>query len=87
MNTSRINKLKGEEKLISAICIHKTMKNFKPAVNNAGNVSNTPFQKELKVKLGAKVMLTYNVDTSDGLTNGSRGALIGLVEDDTGNIS
>ena len=32
-------------------------------------------------------MLTYNVDTSDGLTNGARGELIGIVKDTKGNIS
>ena len=63
------------------------MRNFKPKVNNAGNISNTPFQKELKLKIGAKVMLTYNVDTSDGLTNGARGELLGIIQDKEGNIS
>ena len=32
-------------------------------------------------------MLTYNVDTSDGLTNGARGELVGIVKDKKGNIS
>ena len=32
-------------------------------------------------------MLTYNVDTSDGLTNGARGALIGIEESKKGDIS
>ena len=32
-------------------------------------------------------MLTYNVDTSDGLTNGARGELIGIIKDAKGNIS
>ena len=70
-----------------ATCIHQTIKNFNPPVSNAGTISNTPFQKELKVKIGAKVMLTYNIDTSDGLTNGARGDLVGVIEDDKGNIS
>ena len=87
MNNKRINALKGEERTIMAITLHKTMKNFNPKVNNAGNISNTPFQKELRLKIGAKVMLTYNVDTSDGLTNGTRGELIGIIEGQEGNIS
>ena len=32
-------------------------------------------------------MLTYNIDTSDGVTNGARGELIGISEDEKGNIS
>ena len=32
-------------------------------------------------------MLTYNTDTSDGLTNGARGDLIGIIKDFKGNIS
>ena len=62
-------------------------KNYNPPEGKAGEVLKTPFQKELKLKIGAKVMMTYNVDTSDGLTNGARGELLGFVDDANGNIS
>ena len=73
MNNRRLKQLKGEEQVIMAICLHKSIKSFKPPMDKgSGTVQKTPFQMELRVKIGAKVMLTYNVDTSDGLTNGAR---------------
>ena len=87
MNNRRLKALNGQEKAIDAICIHRTMKNFNPPEGKAGEVLKTPFQKHLKVKIGARVMLTYNIDTSDGLTNGARGELLGIIEEANGNIS
>ena len=65
--------------MIPAICYHKSIQNFQPTEGKAGEVSKTPFQKKLRV---VKVMLTYNIDTSNGLTNGARGDLIGVQIDD-----
>ena len=61
MNKRRLKALHGNERTIIAICIHKTIKNFNPPEGKGGEVLKTPFQKELKVKIGAKVMLSYNV--------------------------
>ena len=61
----------------TAPIFHKTIKNHKPKVTNAGAINNTPLQNILKLKVGARIILTYNLNTSDGLTNGALGEVIG----------
>ena len=87
MNNKKLKELPGELHTIDAICLHKTIKNFNPPEGPAGEVMKTTFQKVLNIKIGAKVMLTYNIDTSDGLTNGARGTLIGILFDSKGQVS
>ena len=55
VNNQRIKALKGKEHIIPAITIHKTIKNFSPPEGKAGEVLKTPFQKELKLKINAKL--------------------------------
>ena len=87
MNNLRLKQIKGEEHIIPAIIMHKTIKNFNPPEGKGGEVGKTSFQKELRLKINAKVMLTHNVDTCDGLTNGARGELVGVIKDSKENIS
>ena len=47
MNNKLLKAIQGEEKVIIATCLHKTIKHFDPSVSNAGTINNTPFQKEL----------------------------------------
>jgi ATP-dependent exoDNAse (exonuclease V) alpha subunit len=87
MNEKRLLKIKGEEFVIEAKTFHNTIKNFKPPISKTGTINNTPFQAKLKLKIDAKIMLTYNVNTADGLTNGSRGELMGVLKNEEGDVT
>ena len=87
INMIRLLKVKGEEFRIKAKCFHNTIKEFKPPISKTGTIKDTPFQEKLRLKIGVKIMLTYNVNTADGLTNGSRGTLIGVMKNDAGELT
>ena len=53
-------------------------KAIKPPIEASGAIRNTPLQRTLKVKIGARVMLTHNLDTCDSLTNGTFGEIIDI---------
>ena len=60
----------------------QTLKKLNAKVDASGSIRNTPLQKILKLKVGARVMLTHNINTCDSLTNGTFGEVIGLELDD-----
>ena len=41
--------------------------------------NNTPVKLELQLRVGAQVMLLWNLNTENGLVNGSRGVVVGFV--------
>ena len=87
MNTKRILQLSGEKFTVAAKCFHDSNNNFKPPISKNGTIKDTPFQANLVFKIGAKIMLTYNVNTADGLVNGSRGEIIGVLRNVSGDIA
>ena len=85
INLDRLLLIEEDEKVIDSLTRTNTQKHFKPRIDAGGNVSGTPLQRQLKLKIGAKVMLTYNINTFDCLTNGALGEVLGfkLNQDET----
>ena len=48
-----------------------------------GTIEDTPLRKDLYLKKGSRIMLTFNVNLSDGLVNGSLGTVIDFISDST----
>ena len=86
INEERLEAVEGQEFVHEAITRRNTQKNFKPKSDPSGAISGTPLQKILRMKAGAKVMLTFNLDTCDCLTNGAFGEFLGFKFNKDGSI-
>ena len=79
--------MNGEEMKIQARHHIQTRKKFKPYIcQKEGTVANTSFMDKLCLKIGCKVILIHNIDTSDGLTNGQLGILRSVIKNEDGVI-
>ena len=72
-NNKKLNELDG--KIFTATAIH--INNFSPKIVD-NDIGETQFHQELSIKVGARVMLIYNVMTTDGLTNGACGYVVAV---------
>ena len=86
INEAKLETLDGASHDIVADVKSTAQKNVKPKISPDGSIFNTPLQKVLKLKVGAKVMLTYNIDVIDSLTNGALGEIVGFQFTDAGRI-
>ena len=53
----------------------------------SGRIGDTHYVDEWKLKIGARVMLIYNIDVSDLLSNGTIGTVVGVTEGNDGVIT
>ena len=85
LNSKRLKEINEETMVFEAINVHPTIKNFKPPIKpDKGTVKDTPFMQTLTLKKGARVQLTYNINTADCLTNGTRGEVTDYVKNTAG---
>ena len=82
-NEKYLTSLPGEQFEFRAVNHLATQRNFKPKLHLEGTIGQTSFMNALRLKLGSKVILINNINTSDCLTNGQLGILIGLVKSDS----
>ena len=87
INDDMLALIDSTEWTVNAKVKSNTQKSVKTIVERTGAIRNTPLQKILKLKVGAKVMLTHNLDTCDSLTNGTFGEIVGFQFSKTDSIS
>ena len=78
LNASRLESLEGDQCEFIADVRRSGKPAKKPRLNRDGSIFNTPLQYQLHLKVGAKVILTYNINVIDSLTNGAIGRVMGF---------
>ena len=87
-NEMQVCKLPGKLYISKAVHIQAMSKSYKPKIEqNTGRIGDTQYVDELKIKIGARVMLIFNIDVSDLLCNGATGTVIGIEESQNGSVS
>ena len=89
MNNGHINSLDEDLFTVEAKHHYATQSKTKPKPYISpydGVVGPTSFMDNLKLKIGAKMMIIYNIDTADGLTNGQMGTLVHIVMTTKGEV-
>ena len=76
-----LERLAGAEFSVETTVIHPLLKNFRVDVDPSGFIHNTSLLKTFNFKINSKVMLTTNLCTVDGLTNGAFGQIVGIRKD------
>ena len=84
-NLKMLDTLSTEEFGILAITVHPDW--YPPTVNNDGSIDTTNFLATLKVKVGARVKMLFNVCTIDNLVNGSLGTVVGIETNEKNEVS
>lgn len=75
-NDQMLNILPADLKLNSSIKVYP--KGRKPKITKAGTIENRQILDVLKIKVGARCVMTVNLNTVDSMVNGATGTIMGL---------
>ena len=83
-NNNLLNSLPGNFFVIKAKFNIPRASDYTPTVNDHGLIDSTNFSMNLELKVGARVMMIYNVCISDKLVNGQFGTVLDIIADKEG---
>ena len=83
-NEEKLNSLPGQ--VFSSKSVINSPVGCRPKIMQ-GKIDDTAFSDLITFKLGARVMLIYNVDVKDSLTNGQLGSIVGIISPDSSQIN
>ena len=63
INDEKLSEITNQQFTLEAINRSQAKKIVNPLTDATGAIRNTPLQKVMKLKVSAKVVLTYNIDT------------------------
>lgn len=83
-NTKNLRSLKT--KLVTNSAIISKTRGYTPYTTEWGTIANTNLKKVLEIKIGARVMLIFNICTRDSLVNGELGTVSDICMDKKNNM-
>ena len=86
INDRELAKLEGDEEVFKARHSHHLQAEFKPPIDDVGEVGPTQYMDEVRLKKGCPVMLLQNVDVADCLSNGQLGTYVDTVKGANGMV-
>ena len=85
-NNQMLNTLPDDLVETRAACDVPLGSGYKPQVNEWGLIDQTNFSMNLQLKVGARILVIFNINISDNLVNGAFGTVIDILFTNKGEV-